>query len=158
MWECDIIYNSRSLPETKSGQAKDRNLLYWVSRTEIGKAGSSQQSWAPMPTQRLPTYLLKLCEIIMSLSAYLSHRKLKSFLIQNHSWNSVYGHKTRHKYFSYLFWKDWRQKDKRVTEDEMVGWHHQLNGHEFEQTPEDSTVQGRLVCCSPLGRKELDTT
>ena len=40
----------------------------------------------------------------------------------------------------------------------MVGWHHQLNGHEFEQTPEDSTVQGRLVCCSPWGHKELDTT
>ena len=41
---------------------------------------------------------------------------------------------------------------------EMVGWHHQLNGHEFEQTPEDSEGQGSLACCSPWGHKESDTT
>ena len=40
----------------------------------------------------------------------------------------------------------------------MVGWHHQLNGHEFEQTPGDAEGQGSLVCCSPWGRIELDTT
>ena len=45
-----------------------------------------------------------------------------------------------------------------MTEDEMVGWHHQLNGHESEQAPEDSEGQGSLVCCSPQGHKELDTT
>ena len=39
----------------------------------------------------------------------------------------------------------------------MVGWHHQLNGHEFEQTQGDSEGQGSLVCCSPCGHKELDT-
>ena len=44
------------------------------------------------------------------------------------------------------------------TEDEMVGWHHQLNGHEFEQTLGDSEGQGILVCCSPWGRKESDVT
>ena len=38
---------------------------------------------------------------------------------------------------------------RRATEDELVGWHHQLDGHEFEQTPEDSEEQGSLVCCSP---------
>ena len=45
--------------------------------------------------------------------------------------------------------KDGRQKAKRVTEDEMVGWYHWLNGHEFEQAPGDSEGQGNLVCCSP---------
>ena len=40
----------------------------------------------------------------------------------------------------------------------MVGWHHRLNGHELEQTPGDSGGQGRLVCCRPWGRKELDMT
>ena len=40
-------------------------------------------------------------------------------------------------------------KEKGMTEDEMVGWHHQLNGHELEQTPGDSEGQGRLACCSP---------
>ena len=43
-------------------------------------------------------------------------------------------------------------------EDEMVGWHQQLNGHEFEQAPEDDEGQGSLVCCSPWGHKESDTT
>ena len=40
----------------------------------------------------------------------------------------------------------------------MAGWHHQLNGHESEQTPEDSEGQESLACCSPWGCKELDTT
>ena len=43
-----------------------------------------------------------------------------------------------------------------MTEDEMVGWHHQFNGHEFEQTPGDGERQGSLACCSPRGCKELD--
>ena len=45
-----------------------------------------------------------------------------------------------------------------MTEDEMVGWHHQLDGHEFEQTPGFGDGQGSLACCSPLGRKESDMT
>ena len=54
--------------------------------------------------------------------------------------------------------KDWRQEKKGTTEDKMVGWHHQLNGHEFEQALRDGKGQGSLVCCSPWGHKELDTT
>ena len=49
--------------------------------------------------------------------------------------------------------KDRGQEEKGVTEDEMVGWHHQLNGHEFEHTLGNSEGQGRLVCCSPWGHK-----
>ena len=45
-----------------------------------------------------------------------------------------------------------------MTGDEMVGWHHRLNGHEFEQAPGDGEGQGSLACCSPWDRKELDTT
>ena len=45
-----------------------------------------------------------------------------------------------------------------MTEDEMVGWHHQLNGQEFEQTPGVGGGQGSLACCSPWGRKRLDMT
>ena len=50
--------------------------------------------------------------------------------------------------------KDWRQEEKGVTEDEMVGWHHQLNGPEFEQTPGVGDGQGSPACCSSWGRKE----
>ena len=52
--------------------------------------------------------------------------------------------------------KDWRQEEKGTTEDEMVGWHHRLNGQEFEQAPGDGDGQGSLVCCSPWGHKESD--
>ena len=45
-----------------------------------------------------------------------------------------------------------------MTEDEMVGWHHQLDGQGFEQAPGVGEGQGSLVCCSPWGRKEPDTT
>ena len=45
-----------------------------------------------------------------------------------------------------------------MTEDEMVGWHHQLSGHEFEQAPADGEGQGSLACCDSWGRKESDTT
>ena len=54
--------------------------------------------------------------------------------------------------------KDWRKKEKRVTEDEKVGWHHQFNGRELGQTPENDEGQGSLVCCSSQGREELDMT
>ena len=47
---------------------------------------------------------------------------------------------------------------KGITEDEMVGWHHQLDGQEFEQVPGVDDGQGSLACCSPWGHKELDTT
>ena len=45
-----------------------------------------------------------------------------------------------------------------MTEDEMVGWHHRLDGHELEQTPGVGDGQGSLACCSPWGRKESDMT
>ena len=55
-------------------------------------------------------------------------------------------------------WERLRQEEKGVTEDEIVGWHRQLNAHEFEQTPGDSEGQGSLVCGSPWGCKESDAT
>ena len=54
--------------------------------------------------------------------------------------------------------KDWGQEEKGVTEDEMFGWHHWLNAHEFEQTPGDTEGQGSLACCCPWGPKESDMT
>ena len=64
---------------------------------------------------------------------------------------------------NWLNWKDmeagkyWRQEEKGTTE-EMVGWHHRLNGHEFEQTPRAGDGKGCLACCSPWALKESDTT
>ena len=50
------------------------------------------------------------------------------------------------------------EEEKGTTEEEMVGWHHQLNGHELEQTPGDSKGQGRLAWCNPWVSKQSDTT
>ena len=54
--------------------------------------------------------------------------------------------------------KDRRQEAKGTTEDEMVGWHHRLNGHELDQALRDGEGQGSLVCCSPWDHKESDMT
>ena len=65
---------------------------------------------------------------------------------------------------NWLIWKDhdagrdWRQEEKGTTEDEMVGWHHRLDGHEFEQALGVGDGQGGLVCYSTCGCKELDMT
>ena len=65
---------------------------------------------------------------------------------------------------SWLIWKDpdagkdWGQEEKGMTEDEMVGWHHWLNGHGFGWTPGVGGGQGGLVCCGSWGHKELDKT
>ena len=60
-------------------------------------------------------------------------------------------------FFGHLHGKGWRQ-EKRSTEDEMVGWHHRFNEHEFEQAPGVGDGQGSLVCYSPWGHKESDMT
>ena len=65
---------------------------------------------------------------------------------------------------NWLIWKgpgagkDWRWEEKGMTEDEMVGWHHWLNGHEFEKALGVGEGQGSLACCSPWGCKESDAT
>ena len=78
--------------------------------------------------------------------------------------------KLKPQYFGHLMWrinslgkdpdagKDWRQEEKGMTEDDMVGWHHSFNGHEFEQAPGVGEGQESLTCCSPWGWKESDTT
>ena len=65
---------------------------------------------------------------------------------------------------SWLIWKvsdagkDWGQEEKGITEDEMIGWHHRLDGCGFGWTPGVGDGQGGLACCSPWGCKESDTT
>ena len=58
----------------------------------------------------------------------------------------------------WLSWERLKVEEKGTTEDETVGWHHQLDGREFKQAPGVGDGQGSLVCCSPWGLKESDTT
>ncbi|CAN0544734.1 unnamed protein product [Rangifer tarandus platyrhynchus] len=77
--------------------------------------------------------------------------------------------KLKHQCFSHLSeelthwerpwcWERWKAEGEGEAEDEMVGWHHRLNGLEFVQTPGDGEGQGSLVCCSPWGPKQLGKT
>ena len=77
--------------------------------------------------------------------------------------------KLKLQYFGHLMWKadirkdpdggkDWRQKEQRTTEDEMVGWHHWLNGHESEEALGVGDEQESLACYNPWGWKESDTS
>ena len=77
--------------------------------------------------------------------------------------------KLKLQYFGHLMWRadslektdagrDWGQEEKGTTEDEMAGWHHQLDGHGFGWTPGVGDGQGGLECCDSWGHKELDTT
>ena len=96
-----------------------------------------------------------------------ARRSSQLILKEINSEYSLAGLMLKRQYFGHLMWrdnslekilmlgfKDWGQEEKVMTEDEMVGWHHQFNGHEFEQTPGDSEGQGSLVCFSPWGCKE----
>ena len=90
-----------------------------------------------------------------------SYNSFQSVLKEINPEYSMKGLKPKLQYFGHLMWRaDSLEKtlmlgkieEKGTTEDEMVGWHHRLNGHEFEQTPGDSEGQGSLACCSPWGR------
>ena len=90
---------------------------------------------------------------------WIARRPIQSILKENNPEYSLEG--LKHQYPGHLIQianslekdpdacKDWRQEEKGAVEDEMVGWHHQLNGHEFEQTPGDSEGQKSLGCFSP---------
>ena len=101
---------------------------------------------------------------------WTAKRSNKSILKEICPEYSLKGLTLKLQYFGHLMWslwligkdlitrKDWRQEEKGMTEDEMVGWHHWLNGHEFEQTLGDGERQGSLACCSPWGCKEFAKT
>ena len=104
--------------------------------------------------------------------SWIARRSNQSILKETSPEYSVEGLmlKLKLQYFGHLMWrinslgkdpdagKDWRQEEKGMTEDDMVGWHHSFNGHEFEQAPGVGEGQESLTCCSPWGWKESDTT
>ena len=115
---------------------KTENILWLV--TEEGKTvrvpGTSRRSNQSIPNEINPEYLLEGLMLKWKLQYFGHLMREESLLIRK---DSDAG-------------KDWRREVKGMTEDEVVGWHHQLNGYEVEQTPRDSEGQGNLGCCSPL--------
>ena len=93
---------------------------------------------------------------------WTTRRSNKSILNEINQEYSLEGLMLKLQYFGHLMWRSnslektlilGKIEDKGATEDEMVRWHHRLNGHEFEQTPGDSKGQGSLACCSSWGQK-----
>ena len=111
--------------------------------------GVGEDSWESWTARRSNQSILKEISLEYSLEGLMLKLKLQSFATSCDNW---------------LIWKDpdagkdWRWEEKRMTGDEMVGWHHWLDGHEFEQAPGVGDGQGSLAWCSPWGRKELDMT
>ena len=100
------------------------------------------------------------------IKAKTARRSNKSILKEINPKYSLEGLMLKFPYFGHLMrWADSLEKtlrlgrhEKRMTEDEMAGWHHRLNGHALEQGPGDGDEQGSLVCCSSWGPEELDIT
>ena len=103
----------------------------------------------PWTSRRLNQSILKGINPEYSLEGLMLNLKLQYFVHLMQSADSL--EKT-------LMLEKTEGRRRRDWQDEMVGWHHQLNGHEFEQTVGDSEGQGSLVCCSSWGHKESDTT
>ena len=121
-----------------------------------------KEGWAPKNWCFSPAMLEK------TLESSLDSKEIKPVNLQgNQSW--IFIERTDAEAEDPIFWlfdvkswlirkdpdagKDWGQEETRVAECKMVEWHHQLNGHETEQTPGDSEGQGSLACCSPWGHR-----
>ena len=106
-----------------------------------------EQTWVPWTARRSNQSFLKKIKSEYSLEGLMLKLKLQHYGHQIRRTDSL--EKTLDA------GKNWRQ-EKGMTEDKIVGWHHWLNGHEFQQSPGDDIGQGRLACCRPLDCKKLD--
>ena len=112
--------------------------------------GKTQTLESPLDSRRSNQSILKEINPDYSLEGLMLKLKLQYFGRLTETANSL--EKTL------ILVKDKRQEKKGAGEDEMIGWHHQFNGPEFEQARGDGEGQGSLASCSSWGRKELDTT
>ena len=137
--------NRRRHMETVKQLQKHRNLLCWWlgfrSHSSRGLSFTWVKIWGLWNGRPGDYYSM----------GFTSQQRSQHSWVQSRYWNGLFTHP--------FHFSDKRSETKRLsslTEDEMYGWHHRPNGHEFEQIPGDSEGQGSLACCSPWGCKELD--
>ena len=146
MW----ILNSETFPVVMYGCPSWTIKKAERQRTDASKLWCWRLLRDPWTARKSNQSILKEISIEYSLERLMLKLKLQYF-----------GHLTRRAYPSEKTFdagKDWKPKEKGKTEEEMAGWHHRLNGHEFEQTLGDGEGQGSRACCSLWGHKELDIT
>ena len=136
-----IMYGCESWRITKAEGRRIDGFALWCRRRLLRVPCRARRSNQSILKEINPEYLVEGLMLKLKLQ-YLGYLIVKSWLLGK---DPDAG-------------KDWRQEEKGTTEDEMVGWYHHLNGHEFEQTPKDGKWHGSLVCCSPCGHRESDTT
>ena len=129
-----------------------RSMLFthFGTNLKILNCGAGENSWVPWTARRSNQSILKEISPEYSLEGLMLKLKLQSFGHLMRRTDSLEKDPDAG--------KDWKQEEKGMTEDEMVGWHHRLDGHEFEQAPGAGDGQGSLACCGPWGHKESDTT
>ena len=128
------------------------------------------ESWTIKKAEHRRIDALELWYLEKTLESHLDSKEIKAILNEINPEYSLEGLmlKLKLQYFGHMMWRaDSLEKtlmlgriedeEKGATENEMVGWHHQHNGHEFEQIPGDSKAQGSQACCSLWSHKELDT-
>ena len=126
------------------------------------------ESWTVKKAKCLRIEAFKLCCWRLLRVPWTARRSNQSILKEIKSEYSLGGLMLKLQYFGHLMWRAdspdvikilmLGKTGRRGRQDEMAGWHHRLNGQEFEHTQGDSEGQGSLVCCTPWGGKELDMT
>ena len=142
---------------------------YWIDQNILASFFIASLNFLTNPIQYQPNTTIQTVELEKTLESSLDSKEVKPVHPKgNQPW--IFIGRTDAETEAPILWppeaksqliekdpdagKDGKQGEKRVTEDEMVGWHHRLNGHEFKQSPEDSEGQGSLACCSSCGHEE----
>ena len=131
-----VMYGCKSWTIKKAERQRIDAFELWCWRRLLRVPWTTRRSNQSILKEISPKYSLEVLMLKLKLQ-YFGHLDAKSWLI----WKGPDAG------------KDWRQEEEGMTEDEMVGWHHCFNGHEFEQAP-GVEGQGSLACCSPWGHKE----
>ena len=165
-----LLLGRKSYDKQRQVYSKAEILLYWKSPSSQSYGFHSSHIWIweldhkESYGQRIDAFEMLILE--KTLESPLNRKEIKPINCKrNQSW--IFFGSTETEDEAPRFWppdaknwligkdldggKDWRQEEKQITEDDITGWCHQWDGHEFEQTPGDGKGQGSLACCIPWG-------
>ena len=131
-----VWIESRTIKKVEHQKIDALELWFWGKLLRVSQ--TAKRSNQSIPKEISPEYSLEGLKLKLQ---YFDHLMQRTYWLENPDAG-----------------KDWRKEEKGITVVRVVGWHHRLNGHEFEETLGDGEGQGILTCSSSWGRKELNTT